>query len=106
MQLKGKRALVTGGTKGIGAATAIALAEAGADIAINGRHDDEDAKSTQKRIAALGRRCEIVLGDCAVPQQCARVVEDTAKRLGGLDVLVHSAGGLISGTLFELTPEA
>ena len=106
MELKDKVGLITGGTKGIGAATAIALAKAGADVAIVGRRDDEDARQTKATIKGLGRRCELILADCAKPADCARAVEETAGRLGGIDVLVHSAGGPVPGTLLEVTPEA
>jgi len=105
MELNGKACLVTGGTKGIGAATAIALAEGGADVAINGRTDDAEAQQTRAAIERLGRRCTVVVGDCAKPADCARMVADTVARLGALDVLVHSAGGLVAGGLFEVTPE-
>lgn len=106
MQLTGKIGLVTGGTRGIGAAAAIALAKAGADVAVVGRTEDDDARQTRAAIQALGRRCEIILADCAKPADCTRSVEETARRLGGLDVLVHSAGGPVNGGLLELTPEA
>lgn len=106
MQLEGKIGLVTGGTRGIGAATAIALAKAGADVAIVGRTEDDDAKQTRAAIQALGRRCEVILADCAKPADCTRCVEETAQRLGGVDVLVHSAGGPVNGGLLDLTPEA
>lgn len=105
MQLNGKVCLVTGGTKGIGAATAIALAEGGADVAINGRADDAEAQQTRIAIEKLGRRCAVVLGDCAKPGDCTRMVAETVAKLGALDVLVHSAGGLVAGGLFEVTPE-
>lgn len=106
MQLEGKVGLVTGGTRGIGAAAAIALAKEGADVAIVGRREDDDARQTRAAIQALGRRCELILADCAKPADCARCVEETAKRLGGVDVLIHSAGGPVNGGLLELTPEA
>ena len=106
MELKNKICLITGGTKGIGAATAVAMARAGADVAINGRHEDADARRVQSEVKALGRRCEVVTGDCANPEDCDRLVEDTVNALGNLDVLVHSAGGLVAGNLFEVTPEA
>ncbi len=103
MQLNGKVCLVTGGTRGIGAAPAVALAREGADVAIVGRTPDEAAAQTKARIEALGRRCEILRADCAKPAEAARCVADTAGRLGAVDVLVHSAGGPVNGKLFELT---
>lgn len=106
MQLTGKVGLVTGGTRGIGAAVAMALAKEGADVAIVGRTEDDDARQTRAAIQALGRRCELILADCAKPADCTRCVEETARRLGGVDVLVHSAGGPVNGGLLELTLEA
>lgn len=105
MQLTGKICLITGGTKGIGAATAIALAEGGADVAINGRCDDAEAQQTKAAVEKLGKRCVVVVGDCAKPADCTQMVESTVAQLGALDVLVHSAGGLVAGGLFEVTPE-
>ena len=58
MKLDNKVALVTGGTKGIGAAIATVLAGAGANVALIGRFADDEAKSVQKSILGLGRRCE------------------------------------------------
>ena len=106
MNLNDKKCLVTGGTKGIGAATALALAQAGAEVAVNGRHDDDAARKIKQQIESLGRRCEVVVGDCTKPEDVARCVEETVRRLGALDVLVHSAGGLVAGNLFEVSPEA
>ena len=106
MNLSGKIALVTGGTKGIGAATALALAKEGADVAIVGRHVDADANATRDAIVALGRRCEIIQADCGLPAEATRCVSETAAKLGPVDVLVHSAGGPVNGGLFDLTPEA
>ena len=103
MILQNKVALVTGGTKGIGAATAIAFAKAGADVAIVGRNDDKDAASTKKEIEAAGRRCEVIVADCARTEEAARCVHEAAKKLGSLDVLVHSAGGPVNGKLFEIS---
>ena len=105
MNLQNKICLVTVGTKGIGAATALALAESGADVAINGRRRDADAEKTEKGIRQFGRRCEMIVADCARPEEAARCVTETAEKLGPIDVLVHSAGGPVNGGLFDLTPE-
>lgn len=98
--------MVTGGTKGIGAASAIALAAEGADLAIVGRRVDDEAKETQRTIEALGRRCLLITADIAVAREATRCVEETARKLGPVDVLVHSAGGPVNGGLLELTTEA
>src|SRR6185437_11865021 len=105
MELAGKIALVTGGTRGIGAATAIALAREGADIAIVGRNVDAEATDTRDAILKLGRRCEIIQADWAKPTQASRCVKETEVKLGSIGVLVHCAGGPVSGGLLELTPE-
>jgi len=106
MQLQGKRALVTGGTRGIGAATAIAFAKEGADVAISARNNDDGAQQTKRAIEALGHRCEIITADCGIAADCARLVSETVRAFGRLDVLVHAAGGGVPGGLLEVTPEA
>ena len=105
MQLEGKVALVTGGTKGIGAASAVELARRGADIALIGRHDDEEAAATKAEIESLGKRCAAVVADMAKAEDATRCVEETAKRLGPVDVLVHSAGGGFPGGFLDVDPE-
>ena len=106
MQLQRKTALVTGGTRGIGAATALAFAREGANVAISSRHDDTDAQTTKREIEALGVRCETIVADCGQPAQCERLVSQAAAAFGGLDVLVHAAGGAVPGGLLDVTPEA
>lgn len=106
MQLAGKIALVTGGTRGIGAATAIALAREGADVAIVGRTADAEATGTRDTIRKLGRRCEIIEADCAHAAAANRCVKETELKMGQIAVLVHCAGGPINGGLLEITPEA
>jgi 3-oxoacyl-[acyl-carrier protein] reductase len=105
MKLANKCALVTGGTKGIGAAIAIDLARQGCDVAINGRSDDDSAAEVRGAIEATGRKCVTVVGDVARPEDNGRMVRDAAHNLGGLDVLVHSAGGASLGTIEQCSPE-
>jgi 3-oxoacyl-[acyl-carrier protein] reductase len=105
MNLTNKIALVTGGTRGIGAAAALALARDGADVAIVGRRSDADADATRSAILALGRRCEIVVADCGRPEGATHCVRETESRLGAVDILVHSAGGPVNGGLLDLSPE-
>lgn len=90
-RLEGKVALVTGGTRGLGAAMSAALAEAGADVAIAAR--DVSTTATQERIGALGRRCELFQADMAEPAQRAGLVDRVVQSLGAIDILVNNAGG-------------
>ena len=105
MELKDAACLVTGGTRGIGAATAVALAERGGNVAIVARRIDEQAAEVSGKIEALGRRCVVIAGDMANPGAAASCVRETAQKLGSVDVLVHSAGGPVNGGLFDLSPE-
>jgi NAD(P)-dependent dehydrogenase (short-subunit alcohol dehydrogenase family) len=106
MDLTNRAALITGGTKGIGAATAMEFARRGADVALVGRNDDAEAREVAAAVAKLGRRAEIIVADMGQAADCARCVDEAAKRLDRLDVLVHSAGELVKGGLFEVSPEA
>ena len=105
MELSGKIALVTGGTRGIGAASTLALAREGADIAITARRLDDQATQVQKEIRNLDRRCELIRADHAIAAESTACVKETESRLGPVDVLVHSAGGPVPGGLFDVTPE-
>jgi NAD(P)-dependent dehydrogenase (short-subunit alcohol dehydrogenase family) len=105
MNLAGKICLITGGTKGIGAATALEMASRGADVAINGRVCDEPAMQVRTRVEAVGRRCIVVTADVSKPEEAARCVTATEKSLGSPDVLIHCAGGLAPGGLLEVSPE-
>lgn len=106
MDLAKKVCLVTGGTKGIGASTAILLAERGADIALVARKLDAEAQKTQAQIEKLGRRCLFIAADVSIPEEAARCVAEAERGLGPVSVLVHSAGGAVNGGLLQLTPEA
>jgi len=89
--LAGRRALVTGASRGIGRALALGLAEAGADLALAGR-TVEDLKATADAVVAAGRRAVPVILDVADVAAIRRVVAEAAAALGGLDILVNNAG--------------
>ena len=92
--LAGKVALVTGGSRGIGRAIAIALAKAGADVAINYLANEGAAAQTVAEISGLGRNALAVKGDVRDPQAVKALIADVVKRFGRLDVLVNNAGVL------------
>ena len=87
--LSGRVAVVTGANTGIGQAIAIALAQAGADVALVGRTPAED---TAAAIRDLGRRALIVSADLSSIEPVQRIVDETVAGLGGLDILVNNAG--------------
>jgi 2-deoxy-D-gluconate 3-dehydrogenase len=90
-RLDGKVALVTGSTRGLGQGAAIALAEAGADVALL---DRGDASETAEHIRGLGRRVHVVTRDLidATPDELGSAVTEVIETLGGLDILVNNAG--------------
>jgi 3-oxoacyl-[acyl-carrier protein] reductase len=90
--LAGRRALVTGASRGIGRAAAIALAEAGADVAITYRARQADAEAAAAEVAALGRRALVVRADVARRDDIAALLARVEAELGGVDVLVNNAG--------------
>jgi 3-oxoacyl-[acyl-carrier protein] reductase len=102
MQLQKRVALITGGTKGIGAATAIALAKAGADVALIARHDGDHAATVRKQIDELGRRCALILADIGSPEEATRSLGEANRRLGPVDIVVHAAGGPVTGNILEI----
>lgn len=92
MSLKGKRALVTGASRGIGAAIAKALAAEGADVAITYEKSAEAAGEVVNAIKAIGRRSVAIQADSADAAAVQASVEKTVAELGGLDILVNNAG--------------
>ncbi|EKT4065803.1 glucose 1-dehydrogenase [Stenotrophomonas maltophilia] len=91
-QLQGKKALITGGDSGIGAAVAIAFAREGADVAIaflDGEQDD--ARHVQQQIEQAGRKAVLVPCDISDPAQARSLVDRVASELDGLDILVNNA---------------
>lgn len=92
ISLKDKVALITGGSRGIGAATAILLAEAGADIAINYLNSEANARRVVDRIQALGRKSAAIRADVSNDAQAKELVQSVILKFGRLDILVNNAG--------------
>jgi NAD(P)-dependent dehydrogenase (short-subunit alcohol dehydrogenase family) len=92
-RLQGRKALITGGDSGIGAAVAIAYAREGADVAINYLPEEqEDADRIVSLIEAAGRKAVAIPGDITSLEFCEQLVATAVQELGGLDVLVNNAG--------------
>ncbi len=89
-RLEGKNALVTGSRQGLGASIALALAEAGANVACHGLHSDSG--EIEEKIRALGRKAMYIHGDVSDAQVCEELVERTVREFGSIDILVHNAG--------------
>ncbi len=90
--LAGKVALVTGSSQGIGRATALRLAQAGADIAINYRSNASAASEVKESIEALGRRCVAVQADVSQEEDVSRLFAEVTQALGTITILVNNAG--------------
>jgi 3-oxoacyl-[acyl-carrier protein] reductase len=105
MTLTGKRALVTGASRGIGAAIAKALAAAGADVAITFETSAELAAGVVKEIESKGRRGVAIQADSANVSAVQASVEKTVAALGGLDILVNNAGILRMGDVKDISIE-
>src|SRR5262252_7194524 len=92
IQVKGKRVLVTGGNSGIGEAMALALADAGADVAINYVSNEPAAKKLVQAIEAKGRRSLALEANVADEQQVTKIFDEIDRVWGGIDVLLDNAG--------------
>ncbi|MBB5765027.1 SDR family oxidoreductase [Methylorubrum rhodesianum] len=101
-ELAGKRALVTGASRGIGAAIALALAERGADVAITYERSAERAAEVVRAIEGRGRRGLALQADSADAAAVKRSVDAAAGELGGLDILVNNAGIARGGPVAEM----
>ncbi len=92
IDLRGKRALVTGGGRGIGRATAVMLARAGCSVAIGYRSRKADAEETVEAVGRSGARAVAVAGDLGDSATAQRAVDEVVRALGGLDILIVNHG--------------
>ncbi|MGO6704998.1 SDR family NAD(P)-dependent oxidoreductase [Rhizobium ruizarguesonis] len=104
-ELAGKRALVTGGSRGIGAAIALALADKGADVAITYERSADRAAEVVRAIEDKGRKALAIQADSADPAAVKRSVDEAAQALGGLDILVNNAAIALYGAIADVSVE-
>jgi len=109
MRLEGKRAVVTGSSRGIGAEIAKAFAREGADVVVNHRSSSEEASRVADAIRSLGRRVLVVQSDVSNQQAVDSMFERVEAEFGGLDILVNNAGvadaRIWNAKVDEITPE-
>ena len=105
LALKGKVALVTGGSRGIGAAIALELGRQGCHVAVTCRGQVEAAEAVAKQIQGFGGRTLVAKADVADFKESQKVVDTVIKELGGLDILVCNAGITMDGVIWKMTEE-
>ena len=105
MELQGRKAFVTGGSRGIGKAICLELARRGADVAFDYKGLPPEGEAAAGELAALGRRTYWAVVEAADTQAVARCVEAAAAALGGLDILVNNAGVTADAVLWKMSEE-
>jgi 3-oxoacyl-[acyl-carrier protein] reductase len=106
IDLSGKSAVVTGGSRGIGRAIVLRLAEQGADVAFSYRGNEAAAKETAAAVEALGRRALPVQGDVTQPEAAEGLVKATIEAFGKVDILVNNAGITRDDLIMRMSVEA
>ncbi len=104
-RLEGKVALITGGSRGIGRAIALRLAEEGADVAINYQNTREHAQEVSKLIESMGRHSCIVQANVGDMEQVNRMRDLIIDRFGRIDILVNNAGIVRDKSFVKMTPQ-
>ncbi len=105
MDIRGRIALVTGASSGIGYATALRLAESGADIAIGYGRQEQAANTLAEHIRQMGRRATVIRGDMSIPAEVLALVDATETQLGPIDILISNAGAGQRRRLEEISLE-
>jgi NAD(P)-dependent dehydrogenase (short-subunit alcohol dehydrogenase family) len=105
MRLKGKKALVTGASRGIGRGIAEVFADEGADVAVNYVESSKQAEEVAKSLQGKGRKAVVVKGDVAKRADAEAMIDKAWKELGGLDILVNNAGIETIVPFLELTDD-
>ncbi|MFH1153957.1 MAG: 3-oxoacyl-ACP reductase family protein [Pseudomonadota bacterium] len=103
MKLEGKKAIVTGGSRGIGRSIAIAFAKEGADVLVNYNSNDAAAREVVAQIEKLGQKGIAVQADVASYESSRQMVEQCVEKLGGVDILVNNAGVSKPSMLLKMT---
>lgn len=106
LKLKDKKALVTGASRGLGYATAYALAQEGAQVAINSRSQENIEAAAARMAKETGAAIHPFPADMADPQASAALIKQAAEAMGGLDILVTNAGGPPSAAFQDLDDQA
>jgi NAD(P)-dependent dehydrogenase (short-subunit alcohol dehydrogenase family) len=91
LRLRNKIAIITGGDSGIGKAVAIAFAKEGANVVIAYHEDHKDATATAERIQEIGQQCLLIPGDVSKQAHCKKIIQQTIKQFGKIDILVNNA---------------
>lgn len=91
-RLDGRRAMITGGSRGLGRAMAQALADAGADLLLVGR-EKQALETAQSELAVTGRKVDVIIADVGVPAEAERACKEALERCGGFDILINNVGG-------------
>lgn len=103
--LKDKTAIVTGSSMGIGSAAALYLAQCGADVAVNYRSHDKEARALASEIEKMGNRALAIKCDVSSFEQAEKMVEEVIAEFGKLDILVNNAGINRDGVIWKMTEE-
>ena len=103
MKLEGKKALVTGASRGIGRAIALALAAEGADVVVNYAGSEAAAKEVAAEIEAMGRKAFVVQADISSNEAATAMVDEVVKEFGRIDILVNNAGITRDGLIMKMS---